>query len=220
MQDKKSLHTKEPRINVPKFVDEAFKKIYKRIKTKEIRGMNTGYSSSGFNEDKDGGGHASFKKSGKWYKVADYIKARLGVLVYDNYVLEGYATGRNVDRSIIIRATGTGVATTCTFEGLNPYTFNQDALASETVTEGSGGTRFSTDATGGDLTILGIDNVIGIKSASIIYTNQGTNYNIFLYYSGGNLIISHYDPSGVKGVWSDLANAKRIDFIINYVTSS
>lgn len=79
MQDRKAQHTKEPRFNHVKFVDGAFKKIYKRFKARELPGLNKGYSSTGFNEAMNGGGHATFKKKGKWYKVADWLRARLGL---------------------------------------------------------------------------------------------------------------------------------------------
>ena len=142
------------------------------------------------------------------------------IISNSNYVMEGYSTGRNVHRSIEIKSEGTASGTTCTFEGISTYIFNQSAIASETVTEGGGGTRFSTDATGSDVTIKAITGVIAIKGYSIVFNDTGTAYIINAYYSGGNLLIGIFDINGTRFNWSDIANGKSIDFIISFVTSS
>jgi len=144
------------------------------------------------------------------------------VLTNANYVMEGYPTGRNVDRASLLIITGTTAGTTCTFEtAVGEYGFNGHTLASETVTEGTPGTRFSLSAAGNILTITGMtETVIGNKPNAIMYNTTGTAYYAQTYFTGGDVAVRIYDHTGNLIVLSDIANTKIIYVLIGYVTST
>lgn len=73
---------------IKKYIDDSVKKLQKQF--------NFGFSSPGFNEAINGGGHGLFKKEGKWNNIADYIMGRLGLISTFLRLLEQSAAGADV----------------------------------------------------------------------------------------------------------------------------
>lgn len=141
-----------------------------------------------------------------------------------NYLLEGYATGRNVLRTLIVNITGLTNNTQVQAEAFDKW--NAEALAIETVTKGGGGTRFEISADGEDLIVKGLSQaVITPLINAIVYNDSGVSpYTSSVTASGANIKIQVRHPStGTKIDMADpaeLPNGKILQTEILYVTSS
>lgn len=138
----------------------------------------------------------------------------------DYYLLEGYATGRNVLRSITFIATGSANANTCTFELSTTHNFNGEALAAETVTEGTPGARFSLDAAGDTITLTGMAKTVQkMLASSPRYNTTNVAATAITDVVGNDLVINIYQIDGTQLVFSDIVNTKVLQFDIIYATS-
>ena len=138
------------------------------------------------------------------------------------YLLEGYATGRNVVRSLRLKITGNTDETKCTFE--TEDVFNGEAFGSELVVSGATGTNFDFIADG-TVDILPSQTVIAVLAANVQTNDTGTDYWVYGRVSGGDIRVDL--AKGGAGTWADYSNhgadfpnGKVVYVLITYVTSS
>jgi len=119
--------------------------------------------------------------------------------------------------SLTIQVTGTASASTATLEGIAG--FNDSAIASETVTEGAGGTNFDYTAAG-TLTITSFSNAINVLNESLVYNDDGTDYLVRAFVSAGQLnLLVRNSTTGAQIALSDIQNTKIIQIKIAYITA-
>ena len=152
--------------------------------------------------------------------VDGYIKAN------SNYVMEGYATGRNVDRNIKITITGQTDNTQLKVSTVNK--FNGQILALETIDTDTptGGTRFDISADGLTLTLKGITPAtIGVGVGVIEFNDTGVAaYTPVLDIASDKITIQLFNAITGAAVnmaaAAEIPNNKLIRIVINYKTST
>lgn len=132
-------------------------------------------------------------------------------------------TSENTQKVLRFSITGVTDATQVTLRTLENW--NGEALASETVDSDTptGGTRFDISADGETATIKGLSQtVVGVWIGGIVYNDVGTVYNVLLpAVAGGDITVGLRDATtGVAIDLTSIANAKFVQLILMYVTSS
>ncbi len=133
----------------------------------------------------------------------------------------GYATGESVNRSFQVRIGGLTDATQITLRSFDKY--NADVFSMETVDTDTptGGTNFDISADGETVTVKGSsETMVGFLMAAMRFNDTGTAYNISVSEAGGKVTFFLSDNNGAVLDLSGIANAKRIDVMIYYVTST
>lgn len=156
------------------------------------------------------------------------VEAITGDWTFDgNHPVEGYATGRNVLRSIRILIKGLTDETTLSCEAFDK--FNGEALAIETIDQDTptGGTRFDIDAAGTLLTIKGLSQTVIVNL--VVVAEENDSGVAFYTFSGGvsagDITIEGWNSTTGAAVdftnhGGDLPNGKTLSVRILYATSS
>lgn len=150
-------------------------------------------------------------------------------ILNSNYFMEGYSTGRNVDRSmrITVRDGGTpGTDLACSSVAATPFNAPSSTNAADlakTETEGS----WSLSADGTELTLNLTEAVIGIMSVSVVgntlANGAGNVYDINPTVSGGDLLLKIRLIGALTAIdWTTITAtaADVIQFYIAFKTST
>lgn len=140
-----------------------------------------------------------------------------------NYVLEGYATGRNVVRSVVLSITGNTDETKATFQSTD--NFNGEAFGAELLVSGATGTNFDfiDDNT---VDILTTQEAVKVLSHTLETNDTGTAYRSYVTVSGGDVRIILYKLTGLNAAadmsnhGADFPNTKIVTVMVTYVTST
>ncbi len=149
-----------------------------------------------------------------------------------NYVMEGYATGRNVIRTIILRMQPGSIPTTninvSSVSGVGFGTFNIPSITNGTnIVEGGSSNSFALGDTGREITLDITEVVVGLIGASIrVHDVDGSSTTIVYFpnvsISSGNLVIGLYIMGSSNRVdWRTILLTGDVnDIYISFVTSS
>ena len=161
--------------------------------------------------------------------TAGTIASDATITANSNYVLEGYSTGRNVLRSMLIRILpGATPGTNLTITELDGTSFNQASITDATDVDKSGTSgSWSVDAAGEVLTLNIAENIVGVLSYGIFTHDLNSSsttemYTIHLNVNGNNLEYRIRKRGTVANVdWTTILDAAdRVEVLVSYVTSS
>ncbi|KKN76982.1 hypothetical protein LCGC14_0364740 [marine sediment metagenome] len=147
----------------------------------------------------------SFKKIYNIFKAnnlySDYVRARKGVLVADNFALEGYTLGRCVYRTMYVRIYNSGTGPVLISIDADPVVGEGESFNLPTITDAvnmaSGGSdgsfAWAAELITMDITETIIHTGACVPTASDVENSTaGAIYYYRCFISGGNMVIAPY----------------------------